>query len=168
MKKILTIAILAATFTVAHAQDSWLNVLRSDVRTQVTALMAAAMDFSDEESELFWPIYREFELETSKLVDKRIAGIKDYAEHFDTMTDEKADELVKVSQDLIKKRNDLNKKYYGKVRKVLSGSRAARFYQVLRQIQTLIDLQIQVDLPLIEEGEMAPDEGNDDGNDEME
>jgi len=168
MKKILTIAILAATCTVSTAQDSWLNVLRSDVRTQVTALMAAAMDLSDEESELFWPIYREFELETSKLVDQRIAGIKDYAEHFETMTDEKADELVKVSQGLIKKRNDLNKKYYGKVRKVLSGMRAARFYQVHRQIQTLIDLQVQVELPLIEEAEMAPDDGDDEGNDEME
>ncbi len=161
MKKILTMAILAATFTVSQAQDSWLNVLRSDVRTQVSALMAAAMDFSDEESELFWPIYREFELESSKLADKRIAGIKDYAEHFESMTDEKADELVKASQKLIRSRNDLNKKYYGKVRKVLSGARAARYYQFSRQIQTLIDLQIQVDLPLVEEGETAPDDDDD-------
>ena len=164
MKKILTITILAATFTAAQAQDSWLNVLRSDVRTQVTALMEVAMEFSDEEAEVFWPIYREFEFESSKLADERIAGIKDYAEHFETMTDEKADELVKASQDLVRKRNDLNKTYHKKVRKVLSGSRAARFYQVNRQIMTLIDLQIQVDLPLVEEGEMAPD----DGSDEME
>ena len=67
MKKILTLTILAATFTAAQAQDSWLNVLRSDVRTQVSALMEVAMEFSDEEAEVFWPIYREFELESSKL-----------------------------------------------------------------------------------------------------
>ncbi len=164
MKKILTIAVLAATFTVAQAQESWLNVLRSDVRTQVSALMELAMEFSDEEAETFWPIYREFEFESSKLGDQRIALIKDYGEHFETMTDEKSDEIIKASQGLIKKRNDLNTKYYKKVRKVLSGPRAARFYQVNRQIQTLIDLQIQVELPLVEEGETAPD----DGSDEME
>jgi hypothetical protein len=158
MKKLLILVILAGSSTIAQAQESWLNILRSDVRTQVQVLLQAAMEFSDEEAEVFWPIYREYELESSKLADQRLEGIKDFAANFETMTDEKADELVKQSQKLVKKRHDLNKKYYGKVRKVLTGVRAARFYQVNRQIQSLIDLQIQSELPLIEEGMMAPAE----------
>lgn len=160
MKKILTIAVLAATCTVVQAQESWMNVLRSDVRTQVAALMEVAMEFSDEEAEVFWPLYREFELESSKLADQRIALIKDYAANFDKMDDEKSDEIVKAAQKLVSKRHDLNKKTHKNVRKVLSGPRAARFYQVQGQIQTLIDLQIQTELPLVEVPEPAPDAGS--------
>jgi hypothetical protein len=162
MKKILTIAILATTFSVSQAQESWINVLRSDVRTQVSALVEVAMEFTDEEAEAFWPIYREFELEMSKIGDQRIAGIKDYGEHFESMTDEKADELVKMSQDLVKKRNDVNRGYHKKFRKVLSGTRAARFYQVNRAIQNLIDLQIQAELPLVQEA-LTPAATEDEG-----
>ena len=76
------------------------------------------------------------------------------------LTDEKSDEIVKASQKLVSKRHDLNKKTHKNVRKVLSGPRAARFYQVQGQIQTLIDLQIQTELPLVEVPEPAPDAGS--------
>jgi hypothetical protein len=92
--------------------------------------------------------------------------VKDYAANFNTMTDEKADELVKSTQDIQKKRLDLNKKHQNEVRKVLSGVRAARYYQVHRQIQGLINLQIQSELPLITEPiEMS---GDSSATDEME
>lgn len=160
IKKLFTALLFVSFAASVQAQsESVLNVLRSDVRTQVAALTEAAMGFSDEEAEVFWPLYREFELESSKLADQRIAAIKDYADNFENMTDEKADELVKASNDLTKKRHDLNYDYYKKVRKVLSPVRAARFFQVHRQIQTLMDLQIQSELPLIQE---AASESSDD------
>lgn len=158
MKKTLTILILAASCQFAQAQDSWLNVLRSDIRTQVSALVETAMEFSDAEADVFWPIYREYELELSKITDERIALIKDYAANFGAMTDEKADEIVNASQKLAKRRNDLDVKYYKKVRKVLTGVRAARFFQVNRQIEMLLDLQIASELPLVEEPLAEPQE----------
>ena len=161
MRRILTIAVLLGACTVAQAQDSWLNVLRSDVRTQVAALIEVAMEFSDAESEAFWPLYREYELEQSKLADARIEMLKEYAQNYASMSDEKADELVKTAQDLLKKRQNLNRDFQKKIRKELSGVRAARYWQVHNQIQTLIDLQIQSELPLIQEAIEASDSGND-------
>jgi hypothetical protein len=113
-------------------------------------VITEVMAFTDEESELFWPIYREYELEVAKLFDKRLANIKDYAEHFDAIDDEKADELVGNSFKIIEGREKLLKSYYKKFKKAIGAKRAGTFLMLERQIDLLIDLQIAANLPLME------------------
>ena len=134
----------------AFSQEAYLELLRSDLKANKVAVITAAMDFSDEEADVFWPVYREYELELSKLGDQRVALIKDYAQNFDTMTDAKAKELVEKSFDLKKKQNDLLKKYFKKLDKVMPTTRAALFAQIENQIQMMVDLQIASELPLFE------------------
>jgi len=43
------------------------------------------MDISSEQSEKFWPIYNEFQLDASKLGDKRVAILKEYANRNSTL-----------------------------------------------------------------------------------
>src|SRR5215472_18569082 len=38
------------------------ELLRSDVRAQKVAILTEVMDFTDEESAAFWPIYRDYDL----------------------------------------------------------------------------------------------------------
>ena len=38
--------------------DSYIQVLRSNIRAQRVEIIAKAMDFKDAESSAFWPIYR--------------------------------------------------------------------------------------------------------------
>jgi len=134
----------------AFSQEAYLELLRSDLKANKVAVITAVMDFSDEEADVFWPVYREYELELSKLGDQRVALIKDYAQNFDTMTDAKAKELVEKSFDLKKKQNDLLKKYFKKLDKVMPTTRAALFAQIENQIQMMVDLQIASELPLFE------------------
>ncbi len=108
------------------------------------------MQFTDAQSEAFWPLYREYELELGKLGDLRIALIKDYAMHYDGMTDEVATELVQRSFKIQEDRIKLQKKYYKKFEKALSSIDAARLMQVERQLNLLVDLQIASELPLVD------------------
>ena len=39
----------------------------SDVRTMKVAIITEVMGFTEEEDRAFWPIYREYDLEMSKL-----------------------------------------------------------------------------------------------------
>jgi hypothetical protein len=45
----------------------------------------------------FWPIYRDYDVELQTMNDKKLAGIQFYAKNYETMTDEKADELARLA-----------------------------------------------------------------------
>lgn len=143
---------LLVTASAAFAQgsiDSYIELLRSDLQTQKKALITEAMQFTDDEAKAFWPMYREYELEGSKLMDRRVAGLKDYAANYETMTDKKADELIKGSFALQTDRISLREKYYKKATKLISVKKAALWAQVEAQIQSLIDAKIAAELPLL-------------------
>ena len=84
----------------AQAQDQtnneqYMELMRQDLRTNKLAVMTEAMALTDAQGEVFWPIYREYQTDLSKIGDKRIAMIKDFAEHYEDMTGDKAKELMK-------------------------------------------------------------------------
>src|SRR5271167_246119 len=72
----------------------YVELLRSDVRAEKTAIMGQMMQFNDEQDAKFWPIYREYDFELQKLNDQKLAGIREYAKTYGSMTDQKADELA--------------------------------------------------------------------------
>jgi hypothetical protein len=139
--------------TTTEAQETniraYVELLRADVRAEKTAIMGQIMNLNDEQGAKFWPIYREYDVELQQLNDKKLAGIKGYARNYDSMTDEKADELAKLALDLENERTDLKRTYYEKVSKQLGGILAARFLQIENQLLMVIDLQIASSLPIV-------------------
>lgn len=152
MRPLMTIAFLFVLAAPVAAQEQYLELLRQDVRTEKVAILTEAMNFTDAEGEAFWPIYREYDLENSKLYDGLIVLIKDYAANYESMTEEKAKELVKASFKFQDDELKLRKKYHGKFEKALSAIRAAQFSQIENRISLLIRLQISAQLPIMMEG----------------
>ena len=144
---VIVLAILMTVSAAAFAQEAQLEILRSDVRAEKVALITEMMEFTDEQAEVFWPVYRDMENEADKLTDQRIALIKEYAENYDTMTDKAATDIVARAIKLREKRLSLQKKYYKKFSKVLDPVTAAKFYQIDNEINKLIDLQISAGQP---------------------
>ena len=113
MKKfIIAIFIIASSFT--FAQESYFELLRQDLGTKKVALITEVMQFTNLEAEVFWPLYREFDFEKSKLGDETLKLIKNYAAHYENITDEKAVELMNTNIDLQKKELDLQRNYLKK------------------------------------------------------
>lgn len=158
MKPLLTIALLSVLAAPVAAQEQYLELLRQDVRTEKVAIITEAMNFTDAEGEAFWPIYREYNVENSKLYDGLIVLIKDYAANYESMTEEKAKELVKTSFKFQDDELKLRKKYHGKFEKALSPIRATQVSQIENRISLLIRLQISAQLPIMME-EPAPSDG---------
>jgi Skp family chaperone for outer membrane proteins len=130
--------------------QAYVELLRSDVRARKTEILTELMNLNDTQSAKFWPIYREYDVQLQKINDQRLAGILDYAKNFQSMTDEKADQLAKLALALENQRNELKKTYYEKLRDQLGGGVAARFLQVENQMLMVIDLQIASSLPVVE------------------
>jgi hypothetical protein len=149
MKKLLLVAFFfSITSVFAQDVDSYIELIKSDVKTQKKAIITEVMTFSEMESEAFWPIYNEYEYELSKLSDKRIANIKDFAVYYDSLTNEKADQLIMNSFNFQEDRLSLNKKYYKKFAELLTPMVAAKYMQLENQIQLILDIGIAANLPL--------------------
>jgi hypothetical protein len=159
-----TLVVLAAAVQAAAAQSAqapneaqqtkslnlsaYAELLRADVRAEKVAILTEVMGFSEAEDKAFWPIYRDYDAEMSKLGDERVALIADYARNYQQMTDEAADALAKKAIDLEQRRQAAKAKCYERVKAALKPRQALRFLQVEQQLQLLIDLQISASLPI--------------------
>jgi hypothetical protein len=151
LKKLFLILVLFTSAGIlAQDVDSYIELLKSDIKTDKKVLITETMEFTQQQSEKFWPIYNEFEHELDKLSSKRIANIKDFAANYDSLTDKKADELIKNSFSFLEDRMSLNKKYYKKFAEALTPIVAAKYMQLENQIQLMIDLSIAANLPYAE------------------
>ena len=133
----------------ALAQRDFIEQLRSDLRAEKVAVPTESMELEEAESERFWPIYREYELELSKLGDRRLALLKRYAENYDSLGNE---EIKRISRDWFKLQEDhlkLQKKYFDRMEKELTASIAARFLQIEHQIGLLVELGQVEETPLV-------------------
>jgi Spy/CpxP family protein refolding chaperone len=130
--------------------DSDIQMLRADIRSDKTKIMADQMQLSDSEGKAFWPIYNEYDHELSKLNDQRVALLKEYAESYNTLTDQQVQSLADRSFALQKKRIDLREKYFKKMSKALTPKSAARFVQVEDRVDMLLNLQLAANLPMVD------------------
>jgi hypothetical protein len=128
---------------------AYAELLRSDVRAQKIAVLTQLVQFTEAEDAAFWPIYREYDLDLSKLADERLAMIREYASNYGTVTDAIADSLARKAIDIDRRKSALLETYYARVKAALSPRTALRFLQVEHQLLLLIDLQIAASLPVV-------------------
>jgi hypothetical protein len=152
MKKLLLIVsiFLASAAIYAQADNDYLELARDVLKTEKKAAIAELMQLTEAESTPFWELYNEYQGKLYLIANKRIAIIKDYAEHFETMTDDKADELWQSSMAYAREVLKLKKQYYNKFKKILPAGKAARFFQAENKIETMIDAQLALEIPLVE------------------
>ena len=150
MKKI-NLTVLFSFFAIAlYAQDSYMEIVRSTIKTEKKALIAEVMELTDEESSAFWPVYNEFEENMYKLNTDYFNIVMEFADNYENMSAEKATDILnKVSKYSLDKEK-LKKKYIKKIMKVLSPQKTLRFMQASSKIEVMIDAQLASEIPLLE------------------
>jgi hypothetical protein len=126
----------------------YVKLLREDVRSEKYSIVDEVMQLDLDQAAKFWPIYRDYDAELAKVNDLRVANIEEYAQTYNHLTDEKADELVRTAMEFQKQRDELLSKYYLRVKQEMGAITAARFVQVEHQLLLIIDLQINSALPI--------------------
>ena len=134
----------------AQQERDVIEVVKSQIATQRQALVAENLGLSPEESDLFWPAYRDFHKERDSLVDRRIAILKDFRDNFDGLSDEQAkkllDDYFKLQEDIL----SLQKKNLKNFRKILSEKKTLRYYQIEKKLDTIIEYDLAQVVPLAE------------------
>jgi len=129
---------------------AYTELLRADVKAKIVAIITEVMQFNDSEAATFWPLFRDYDHDLSKLGDTRVQLITDYIKNYDDITNEKADDLMSAALALETQRAELKKKHFDIMKKALSARTAARFFQVENQMQQVVDLQISANLPAMQ------------------
>lgn len=136
----------------ADAQfDTYINLLRKDLRSGKKQFVAANLVLTDVEAQKFWPIYDQYAAETEKLYSNRLSLIKEYAANFEKLTDAEAASLNKRSIDADESMTRLRQKYVPLFAKALNGKTEALFFQIDKRLALLIDLQLASEIPLVEQ-----------------
>ena len=152
MKKLILVLAIVFSGVVAKAQsdaDIW-ELVKTDLKVEYKTILVENMVFTDAEAEDFWPIFNEYMIKKNANLDKNMEILKDYAEHYDDLTDEKIGELVKATQSQRSARLKNRNSYYKSLKKVLGVRKAAKLFQIDGQINTLFDFQLASQIPIIE------------------
>jgi hypothetical protein len=157
MKKLILIAIVVFIGLQSFGQATSASeeeLVKSYFKLSKKALFEANMNLSDAQAIAFWPLYNKFETEAGKLQDDRIAFLKDYAENFENITDEQADEFIKRVFQYRKKMLALKMKYYKQVKKATNALVATRFLEIEQYVQTAVRYEIMEALPFVGDNDM--------------
>jgi hypothetical protein len=107
------------------------------------------MQFTEDEADIFWPIYREYEYELSQIGDQEISLLKKYNENFKNLTDEKTTELMQQSFSIDSQLLDLRETYFNKIAEALNPQLAARYMQIESLIQKFVLLALAAQIPIV-------------------
>jgi hypothetical protein len=132
------------------AGDKYIDLMRKDLRKEKQSIVDQSMGLDAANKSQFWAIYAEYQTALDSIWDQRIANITKYAENYEKMTDEIADQLAVKMMDLEGQRAALRNKYYKLYKQKMGARTAARFLQVECSLASLIDLQLATSLPILQ------------------
>jgi hypothetical protein len=127
--------------------DSYIESVRADLHADKVAIITKAMNFNDKDGAAFWPIYKKYSYDLSKLDDQRVQLIKEYAQNYNTLTDAQAKDMADRLFKYEGARIDLKKKYFKEFNKVLPAITVVKFFQLENRLELLVNLQLASDLP---------------------
>jgi hypothetical protein len=128
--------------------DADIALLRKDLRAMKMQVIGQNMSLSDAEGEKFWPIYNHYVKDLQEVNNQKYALLKQYAEMWETMSDQDALIYVRHWLEADGEAQALRLKYVPVVSQVLPGRKAATFFQLDRRLNMIIDLQLFSQIPL--------------------
>jgi len=156
MKRITTaLVFLAAVVLAGYASETFaqqerdeIELMLAQIRTNRQAIVTENLALTAEESEAFWPLYRQFQNDRALMVDRTMKMLTEFRDNFDVLSEEQAKVLVDEYFKIQKEELRLNEKYLREFRKILSQKKALRYFQIENKLDAIIDYDLSQVIPL--------------------
>jgi hypothetical protein len=126
-----------------------MEAIQGDVATIHQELMQATISLEAGQAGPFWAVYDEYVEEVKALTAERTELLRDFAMAFDSMTDEAATQMGRRALDFDARRHELVRSYFDRISNEIGGMVAGQFLQIESRIQTLKDLRMELEVPII-------------------
>ena len=127
-----------------------IELTRQAVQSKRQEIVTNAMNLTDEESEKFCPVFRDWRAKNAGLDDRRVELVAQMDEAWGGMSEEQAqailDEYMRIREDELK----LQKQYIKRFRKILPHKKVTRFIQLENKMDAALNYNLAVTLPLLE------------------
>ena len=141
---LLTAAVLAGFASDAFAQQERdeIELMLAQIRTNRQAIVTENLALTAAESEVFWPLYRQFQNDRALMVDRTMKMLTEFRDNFDVLSEEQAKALVDEYFKIQKEELRLNEKYLREFRKILSQKKTLRYFQIENKLDAIIDYDL--------------------------
>ena len=142
------LAMMSALRGSAQTGQDEIAVIRASIKADRTATVADAMQLTEEEGKVFWPLYREYWAAMDKHNDGLVKLVLEYGDSYPNLPEERARQMLKDYLALEAQRLDLRAVYLKKMAKVITSVKALRLAQVENRLDLAVRLQLANAIPL--------------------
>jgi hypothetical protein len=147
----LLLAVSAAPVFAGEAADASMDILRETLRANKKAIVDVNLALSDAEAGQFWPVYDRYQKELTAVNDRLVKIVEEYTSSFQTLSDERAKELIEQYLAVDEDRAKIRRAYLPEFSKILPGRTVARFYQIENKIDVVLRYEMASTIPVIDE-----------------
>jgi len=152
---LLTVGIGLMALSVALPSPAWtqdnMQILRDKIKADKKLLVARNMDLTESEAKGFWPVYEQYQQALANFNQRIVKLIENYAAAYRTnsLTDEKAKELIAEFVAIGKGEAAVKEFYVPKLSEVLPPKKVARYFQIENKIRAAIKYELAGEIPLV-------------------
>ena len=146
------LTLIVAMVSPALAQDKPadnMEIVVEKTRADKKLLVAENMQLTEAEAKAFWPVYKQYQDELFLLRTRTAKLIKDYADAYETMTNNTAKKLLNEYVAIEALGPKLRQAYLPKFRKALPEVKVVRYYQIENKIQAALIYELAAQIPLV-------------------
>lgn len=144
------IASTGRTQEISTAAWEELRELQGEILEDRKAIVEENLALTSAEAKGFWPVYEEYRGAREALSERSAKLIETYAEHYETMNDDKAKALLTEWLDIERDETTLRDAYAAKVGMVLPPRKTLRFFQIENKLDAIMALDVTLRIPLVE------------------
>jgi hypothetical protein len=151
MKFLFSLILLVSFSTAVSAQtalDEQIALTRQSAHTDRKIIIMGNMTFTADESAQFWPAWNEYRAAMAANGDRTLTLIKDFAANFETMTDQKANEIMTDHFSIEMQNVVIKQKFAQEIAKFMPALKVMRVIQIENKLDAAINLQLAAEIPL--------------------
>ena len=149
MMMLAVVTVLAFPALSQEKQADNTQIVIEKIRADKKLLIAETMNLTESEAKAFWPVYDNYQKQLRNLVDRLIKVIENYANNYETMSNEVAkgllDEYLAIEREHLK----FLESYLPKFRKALPEKKVFLYYQLENKIEAGMNALLAEQIPFI-------------------
>jgi len=129
--------------------DDEMQIIRDAAKVNKKLIISDNMKLTEEEAKNFWPVYDEYQKALSTLYDRTGKAIKDFAENYNSLSDEEAKTILEESIAIQEDKLKLQRSLLPNFNKVLPAKKVTRYYQIENKLNAILRYELARGIPLV-------------------
>lgn len=151
MKFLSVFVLLLSLSTVVSAQspmDEQIALARQSAHTDRQVLIMGNMHFTADESEQFWPAWKQYRASMAANNDRLLALIKDFASNYETLDDQRARGLLTDSFSIQMQSLVIKQNFAKNIAKFMPETKVLRIIQIENKLDAALNTKLASEIPL--------------------